>query len=381
MRTTSTTLVLLALAGGVLGLIGGCARSPDERVCGALGADDCASLLAMRLPAELPAARGNRFGDDPRAAELGFRLFFDADLGTGVACVSCHEPELTFANHDSVSTGKLPGLRNTPTVFNVARLRVFLWDGSVDSVWSQPLVAIENPREMGSSRTALAQRVARDFASEYEAIFGPLPDRATWPATGKPGDAAFDTLPIATQTDIDRVAANIGKAFEAYLRKNTSGDAPFDVFLDGEPLLPAAQAGARAFVTNGCASCHRGPMLTDESFHDVGFPSLPGAAPDLGYATGRDHLLANPFNLSGPFADPSDPVATSAGSGFRTPSLRHVARTAPYGHDGALSTLGEVLAVHAPTVHDEDRGDIIAFLQTLNGNIPPRPWSNWPSAQ
>jgi len=351
----------------------------------------CADALAMRLPSTLPQARGNRYGDNDDAAMLGFHLFFNPNIGNGGSCAKCHAPESAFTTHTSVSTGKGVGTRNAPTTFDAARLHVFFWDGRADSLWSQPLFAIENPVEMASTRLALAHTVANDQAlsASYEAIFGALPDMSTWPATGKPGDPAFDALPADTQTEVNLIAANIGKALEAYMRKNSTGDAALDRFLAGDQtqLIASAQRGLSVFITQKCNSCHAGSILSDEQFHDVGFPGLPGAADDVGRPGGIPVLRDSIFNLGGAFADPNTgavaPTFVDAGTPrtFRTPSLRNVAVTAPYGHDGAITTLDELLTIHAPNTTTSERTDLLAFFQTLNGDYPLRPWSNWPVAQ
>jgi cytochrome c peroxidase len=343
----------------------------------------------MALPESIPAARGNQYADSEDAATLGFKIFFDSNLGTGVSCATCHAPELAFVDRLSVSVGKTTGTRNSPTVFNAARLSTFFWDGRADSLWSQPLFPMENPAEMGSGRLQVAQFIAAEYKSEYETAFGAMPDMTSWPLAGKPGDAAFDALAPAVQTDVNRVFANIGKAFEAYMRKNSSLAAPFDGFLNGSStqIIEAAQRGLNVFLSNKCQSCHSGPMLTDEQFHDVGFPSLPGAPPDSGRAGGIVVLENDIFNLNGPYADPGPgvPAAMPVGPGeqgaFRTPSLRNVVQTFPYGHDGALASVSDVLAIHAPGMTPDDQGDLIAFLQTLSGDYPPLPWSNWPTPQ
>jgi cytochrome c peroxidase len=376
---------------------GGCAEGEgqvDLAECdaGTLSTPGCEPIRQLVLPDALPPARGNQYADDDAAAYLGFGLFFASNLGTGVSCAKCHLPELTFTDRKPVATGKGVGRRNTPTTLNSGRLGVMFWDGMADSLWSQPLFAIENPVEMGSSRLEVAHTIAGDdyLRPLYETAFGPLPDMSAWPAAGKPGDPAFDALAAGTKDAVNAFTAKIGKAFEAYMRKNTSGRAPFDdYYLGGDPeaIIPEARAGVRAFVERGCVDCHSGPMMTDEKFHRVGFPSLPGAEPDRGRAGAIAVLRDNVFNLAGPYADPgsapdipSEPAPADEGA-FRTPSLRNVVSTAPYGHDGALETLGAVLDVHAPEIVDPERGHLIAFLLTLNGATPPRPWSNWPKPQ
>jgi cytochrome c peroxidase len=351
--------------------------------------DDCSDAHEMQMADALPPARGDMYADNEDAANLGFKLFFDANLGSGVSCAVCHAPESAFTDRLPVSTGKTIGTRNTPTVFNAARLSVFFWDGRADSLWSQPLFPLENPAEMATDRLTVAQFISTTYDAEYESAFGPLPDMSSWPAAGKPGDAAFDNLSPDTQTDVNRFFSNIGKAFEAYMRKNCAGSAPLDAFLKGDStqIISAAQRGLQVFLSNKCQSCHSGPMLTDEQFHDVGFPSLPDAAPDLGRAAGLPELQADIFNLSGPFADPGPGVPGTIPSGpavrgaFRTPSLRNVTQTFPYGHDGALTSLSDVLAVHAPGIGVDDQGDLQAFFGTLTGEYPPLPWSNWPTPQ
>ncbi len=391
------------LAALLLAVFGGPACGGDKADEGAVFVDagpdasdepDASDLQEVaqqfRLPEALPEAPGNQYGDREDAAMFGFHLFFDKGLSVAATCPSCHLPELAFTDRAPVSIGKAVGTRNAPTTFNAARLSVFLWDGSADSLWSQALLALENPVEMDSTRLDLAHRIADHppFRAEYEGVFGALPDTSAWPPSGKPGQAAFDDLPLETQFEVNSIAANVGKAIEAYERKNSTGLAPLDRYLDGDTsqLSSVAVRGLQLFLAQGCVECHKGPMFTDEDFHDVGFPSLEGAAPDSGRAGGIAVLEANPFNLAGPYADPRSAVNVRPGDAaktgaFRTPSLRNVARTAPYGHDGALPTLREVLAVHGPTLDEQDTGAVIAFLTSLNGDYPLSPWSKWPSPQ
>ncbi|MEY4508209.1 MAG: hypothetical protein RLZZ450_331 [Pseudomonadota bacterium] len=344
--------------------------------------------LQFLLPEALPVAPGNKYADRDDVAMLGLGLFFDTGLGNG-GCPRCHLPELAFTDRKPISMGKGVGTRNAPTTFNAARLSVFFWDGHADSLWSQPVFAIESALEMDSSRLALAHHLREDLTlrPKYEAIFGDLPDMSLWPRAGKPGEPAFDTLDAATQTEVNRVAANVGKALEAYERKNATTRGPIDRFLLGDTsqLSSVSQDGLELFLTQHCDSCHGGPMLTDEDFHDVGFPDLAGAV--LERVDARAVLERNPFNLLGLYADapPSQPAwlhrPETPLKAFRTPSLRNVARTAPYGHNGALATLRDVLAVHAPGLSSDEHGALIAFMSSLNGDYPPLPWSSWPVPQ
>ncbi len=367
--------------------LAGCADEPGG-VCAGLDDDACTAVGALRLGA-LPRSPGNAHADDPAAAELGFAIFFGAGFARGgdVRCATCHLPELAFRDAGPVSMGLARGARNAPTTLHAARMTTWFWDGRADSLWSQPLFAFENPLEMNFTRLELAHRIDGDAAlrARYVAVFGALDDLAALPARGAPGDPAWDALPPGDQRAVDRVAANIGKALEAYLRRATIGDAPLDAYLDGDAaaISPLAQRGLRVFART-CIGCHGGPMLTDGRFHVVGFPSQPGAAPDLGRAAGAPIAVASIFNAAGPFADQPGPAPErddAAIGAFRTPSLRDIAATAPYGHDGALATLPDVLDAHAPALAADDRDALLAFLLALSGERPPRPWGDWPSPQ
>src|SRR5205823_6277204 len=108
--------------------------------------------------------------------------------------------------------------RNSLTILEGARARWMFWDGRADSVWSQALVPLENPDEMGFTRLALAHRIAQSYRANYEAIFGPLPaldDASRFPPDGRPGQPAWDGMAPADQISINRVFTNIGKAIEA----------------------------------------------------------------------------------------------------------------------------------------------------------------------
>lgn len=372
-------------------LVLACSTTPQAECDAAPGLDaaGCALAHAMKLPDQLPAARGNAYGDSEDAATLGFQLFFRADVGSGVSCATCHDPTFSFTDRLPLAKGKAIGIRNAPTTLNAARLRVIFWDGRADSLWSQPLFAIENPTEMRSGRLDVAQLISGDTKLKelYERAFGAMPDLTSFPPAGKPGDPAYDALSDRSKDTINRIAANVGKGFEAYQRKNSSGQAPLDRYLegDGAAIIPLAKKGLGVFVRAGCSTCHAGPMLTDERFHSVALPGAP-TEHDSGALEGMRILDANVFNLAGPYADQVGDLTPLDRSGavdgaFRTPSLRLVAQTAPYGHDGRFATLDDLLAAHAMGTSEEERGELLAFLRTLSGDLPARPWSTWPSPQ
>lgn len=362
----------------------------------ALSEADCARVSALLLPEALPPAAGNRYGDDEDAAYFGFLMFYDRRFSTvrDVSCASCHVPENSFADAKAVSeviAGR-PLTRNAPSLLNAARLGpVFFWDGRADSLWSSPLFAIESPDEMNSSRVHVAIELHRAnvYRTRYEKLFGALPDLSNakrFPPDAKPGDAAYRAMSAEDLEAVDRIAANLGKMFEAYLRKVAAGRSKLDHFLTGDAsaLGPAEKSGLTVFAANGCIDCHGGPMLTDGKFHRF------GETADRGRAGGIELLRHYAFNAKSAFFDrgvgeapalPDAPVAADEGA-FRTPSLRNVALTAPYGHAGQILTLQELLASgHGArrALTAAEIGELELFLMALNGAYPERPWSDWPA--
>ena len=358
----------------------------------------CRSVSDLLLPEALPVAPGNAVAESSAAAQLGFQIFFDPRFSSipGVRCATCHIPEKSFADQLPVSQGKdlKPLARNSPSIYTAAWYSSFFWDGRADTLWSQPLFPFENPAEMGTTRLALAHTVVEQplYSPLYEAVFGARPDlsdRTRFPDQGKPGDPSFDSMASADQDVINRVVANVGKSLEAYMRKVATGRSALDQYLlgDSSSFEPAAQAGLSVFVKAKCIDCHGGPTLSDGLYHDMKVPSLPGAAEDLGRESGLAILAANPFNAQGPYYDdigspppaPSMPADGAEGA-FRTPSLRDVALTAPYGHNGYYPTLEALLADHGSTkLTDDETSSIIVFLLQLTGKYPDRPWGNWPT--
>jgi cytochrome c peroxidase len=169
------------------------------------------------------------------------------------------------------------------------------------------------------------------------------------------------------QHAIDTAFVNIGKAIAAYEHRLVSGPSPFDLYVRamvsndraGMAAYPeAARRGLLLFVGEaGCRQCHSGPMLSDLEFHNIGVPSLDGTLPDdPGRFEGIRTLQQNPFRANGHFSDEPDSIrarstqtllqSSEHWGAFRTPSLRNVARTPPYMHQGQFKTLGEVLAYY-----------------------------------
>jgi cytochrome c peroxidase len=334
-----------------------------------------------------PANETNAHADDPGAAALGQALFFEPRLSKGgdISCATCHRPERSFTDGRALSRGVADGRRHTPSLWNVAYNRWLFWDGRADSLWSQALHPIEDPLEMAGSRAAVVAAVRGDarLRAAYQSVFGPLP------AAG------------AGRPEVNRAFANLGKAIEAYERRLLSRRAPFDVFVEGvreqdaakqAALSPAARRGLKLFLGRGnCRTCHTGPTFTDGEFHAIELP--PTGVADPGRLEGIERVVKDEFGAGGAFSDRTDGPraqnvrflsrAPHAQGQFKTPTLRNVARTAPYMHNGQLATLADVLAhystlenrppagphqevVLAPlSLSSDETADLLAFLESL----------------
>ena len=377
----------------------------------------------IRQMAEVPALRPNptnRMADDLEAARLGHRLFFEPGFSVDgtVSCASCHDPDRAFTDGLAVAQGIEPNARNTPTVLNAAHQRWLTWDGRSDSLWAQALEPMENDREMAGDRLSIVRTVRDDesLATAYESLFGPLPELPdSLPQRARPrrdgrSDALSDAwadLDPRTRDDIDHVFVNLGKSLGAYQRKLLSGNAPFDRFVsavDSGRYLPmddfddAAVRGLELFAGEaGCWSCHAGPMLTTGEFHNIGIPPVAGGMPtDSGRYEAVQLLKDDPFNAAGRYSDDTTGPEARLVRGlidspenwgrFRTPSLREVARTAPYMHEGRFETLEEVLRFYSTLegavqldhhqekvlepldLSDSEIADLTAFLHSLSGS-------------
>lgn len=320
-------------------------------------------IRAMRLDAlgAPPPDPTNAKADDATAAALGARLFADEALtASQVSCSSCHRPAQHFVDgapqsHDGVALVD----RNAPSLLLASYGRWQFWDGRADSLWMQALGPPENAREMASTRLHIAHQIFDRYRADYEAVFGPMPpldDAARFPAEGKPGDAAWTAMAPADQTAATRVFVGYGKAIAAYERTLRVAPSTLDAYANGDAsaLEEAAKDGLLAFFRVGCAQCHYGPRLTDDAFHVIRLPTgRQDKAADPGRVDGVPQLLASEFIETGAFSDaPADthglaglaPPPPSMVGAFKTPPLRGVAQTAPYGHGGAITTIAEMTA-------------------------------------
>ena len=361
--------------------------------------------LSLAALEPVPADPTNRVADDPRAAALGERLFFDTRLsGNGkVSCGTCHVPDKDFQDGIALATGVGTTTRRTMPVAATSRAPFLFWDGRKDSLWSQALGPLESSVEHGGSRAQYAHVVARHYAREYEAIFGALPDLSGVPASAGPvdHDVAARAWQGLTQTQRDaatRIFVNIGKAIAAYERRIEPGATRFDRYVKaladggnpGNILTPDEVAGLRLFTGKAnCTQCHNGPLFTNNDFHNTGVPPRAGLPADDGRFSGASAVLRDEFNCKSKWSDRRDRCAELdvlvAGEhtlerAFKVPSLRNVAGRAPYMHAGQFATLADVLdhynrAPSSPHGHSElkplrlRRTELLqleAFLRTLS---------------
>ena len=304
-------------------------------------------------------------------AALGERLFNDNRLsGDGaLACASCHPADSGFAAptvFSPAATGRYER-RNAPSLINVAYVPTLLWDGRLDSLDAQPIRSMENVLHLNSEINQVITRLTAD--GDYPASF----QRAF-------GDGAI-------------TGPRIGQAIGAYERTLIFDDSPFDRYRDGDEtaLNDAEKRGLGLFMRDGrCITCHFGPNLTDNQFHNIAVPeghlrSDPGAMAALRFDARR-------INFAGWESledDPGRALVTGDRRDrgkFRTMTLRNIAETAPYMHNGAYDSL-EVVVAHYNRGGDlrpnksrrirplklsaDQQADLVAFLKALTGRRRP----------
>lgn len=259
---------------------------------------------------------------------LGRKLFFDKKLSAdqSIACVTCHDPEHGFADSRKVAMGvkHAEGSRNSPALVNVGLSRSFFWDGRTPTLERQVLEPFLNPKELGLTEAELEQKTGLK-------------------------------------------QSEVAEALSSYVRTIRSTASRFDSFNAGQTdaLNDIEKAGLDIFRGKGlCAGCHGGPNLTDDQFHNTGVAWRNGGFAD----EGRFAVTLNPQDHGA----------------FKTPTLREIARTAPYMHDGSLATLEQVVDFYSdggksnpyldPRVRSQrfsagEKMALVAFLKTLSGRV------------
>lgn len=373
--------------------------------------EERAILATLRLNQlqQAPADPSNRVEAMPQAIALGKQLFFDARLSSNgkVSCASCHDPQQQFQDGKPVGQGVGTGIRRTMPVTGAGHSAFLFWDGRKDSLWAQALGPLEDAAEHGGNRMAYARTMRQHYRSEYEALFGPLPDLARMPPEASPlgtpaQQAAWQAMGKPAQQDVSRVLANIGKAIAAYEKTLHFGESRLDHYIDGvlandaasgQLLTASEKNGLRIFIGAGrCVTCHNGPLLTDQQFHNTGIAPHGPMPQVLGRRAAVAKVLADEFNCLGQFSDAKPEqcgelrfIADSPAleGAYKTPSLRNVATRPPYMHAGQIASLTEVVAHYraAPKskigkselerlkLSEQDVHDIAAFLSTLSSPI------------
>lgn len=308
--------------------------------------------------------------------DLGKRLFFDTRLSgdATLSCASCHAPEKAFADGQALSAGYPSTLyfRNTPSLLNTAFKKLVYWEGRLPGS-DLPTVVRDHLSEahfMQADGRLIIERLRQ--VPEYEESF-----KKTYggePSYGK-----------------------ILNALSAYVKSLRSEGAAIDRFLSGDDGALAAEArrGLDLFKGRaGCIRCHQGPLLTDEGFHGLGVPENPEIFNEpLRHITFRRFFktlgVEGHSRLNRDVGRYAVTKEDKDKGKFKTPSLREVAGTAPYMHNGIFKTLEDVMefynrggnksgALQPLGLTDQEKKDLIAFLAALSGKEaavepPPRP--------
>ena len=313
-----------------------------------------APLLAAPAPTrgEAPATAALAFRNEPlsplprsvevnpRKAALGRRLFHDPRLSADdtISCAHCHPIERGGADglRRSAGIGGALGALNTPTVLNSHFNFKQFWDGRAATLEAQVEGPIHDPAEMGSSWEQVIGKLSADAAylTRFSELYGAPPNQAA-----------------------------IADAIAAFERTLITPDAPFDRFLRGEQgaISGDQRRGYLLFKSYGCASCHQGVGIGGNLFHKMGV--VRDYFADRGEVTRIDH---GRFNVTGKEAHRFQ---------FKVPSLRNVALTAPYLHDGSADTLESAVMLMARyqlgrPIPREEVALIVAFLESLTGRLP-----------
>jgi len=288
-------------------------------------------VIPLGLDLYLPTPEANPLTAEK--VELGRRLFFDRRLSRdgSISCATCHQPSRAFSDNRAIAVGidGRVGRRNAPAIINRGYGRAFFWDGRETTLEAQVIKPIEDPNEMDSTVAAAAARV------------GVAPD-------------------------------DLANALASFVRSILSGNSRVDRFAygDREALTAEEQRGLQVFRGKGnCTACHIGPTFSDERFHNTGIAwQAPSRADEPGVLADDGRFLVT--------GDDSDRGA------FKTPTLRDVALTAPYMHDGSIATLEDVVEFYDlggrpnPSIDadisplrlaPEDKRALVALLRALTG--------------
>jgi cytochrome c peroxidase len=303
--------------------------------------------LSLGLP---PVVAPSDNPTTPIKVALGRKMFFDKRLSSdnSVSCATCHDPNAGFADPHPVSIGVKgrEGERNSSTVLNVAFMTPLMWDGKALTLEDQSMLPLLSPTEMDIPPQEVATKLRQQGYSDlFRQAFGE-----------------------------DVTVANLAKALAAYQRTLLAGDSPFDRYLfqkDSHAISASARQGFEVFLKAKCDACHliMTPGLHPFALGHVMF--VDGKFHNLGVGTGASKPDPGRYEVTGVLDD---------WGRFRTPTLRNVAITAPYFHDGSASTLDEVVdfydkgglansnldpALHPLHLTAGEKRDLVQFLESL----------------
>lgn len=346
--------------------------------------------LDVELPLGLKAAQQKMVDLSERPItwakiELGRQLYFDPRLSVDgtVSCASCHHPDHSWAFDSQFGIGirQQTGGRNSPVSFNRILGDVQFWDGRAATLEEQAVGPIANPIEMGNSHDACVAEVAKHpvYVKQFEAIWGPESVNidnvgsaiATFERTLVTGPSPYDYysvlepfLKLYTAEDLKFLEEDDPDSHKAYVAAKSAADA--------HPMTESAIRGKELFFSekSNCTACHAGANFADELYHNLGVGmegwDKDGAEVDLGrYVVTK--------------------VEKDKGA-FKTPTLRNIALTGPYMHDGSQKTLREVVDWYAKGGHanpwlsdkvkklelsEQDKQDLVAFMEALTGEFTP----------
>jgi len=269
--------------------------------------------------------------------DLGRMLYYDTrfSLSQKISCNSCHLLDKYGTDNDVSSVGHngQRGGRGAPTVYNAAGHLAQFWDGRSPDVEDQAKGPVLNPIEMAMPSEAYVLEVINSIPGYVKAFKKAFPD---------------DANPVNYD--------NWGKAIGAFERKLVT-PAPFDKFLKGDKdaLTDAQKKGFLTFMQTGCQACHNGPLLGGRLYQKLGLTKPWPGLEDLG----RFAVTKNPADKHV----------------FKVPSLRNIAKTGPYFHDGSAKTLDDAVKMMAThqlgrDLSDEQAASIVEFLKSLTGELP-----------
>ena len=389
--TLTCTIVPASAQEGVLDLgknelamrIPGSGPLTNEQIADWLSHSENHKPLAVKLPLGLSLGQSQMKGLEKNPLtlakiELGRQLYFDNRLSSDntVSCASCHHPQEGFSRHTPTGVGVKgqKGGRNSPVSYNRILSDAQFWDGRADSLEAQAIGPIQNPIEMGNTHDVMVKTLKEieGYSMQFEKIF---------PGSGFTID-------------------NVGKAIAAFERTLVTGPAPYDyseaykrfatlapedleelktdspetytqyeeakLLAETNPMSESAIRGQELFFSKrvGCSNCHVGANLADEQYHNLGI-GMAAKEPDLGRFTETQ-------------------VEKDKGA-FKTPTIRNVALSAPYMHDGGMATLEEVVEHYNkggdknPWLSDkivplkltpQESIDLVEFMRACTGSFP-----------